>query len=29
MFSLPKELRKDISGRTDARAIGGRVRATA
>ena len=27
MFSLPKELRRDASGRTDARAIGGRTRA--
>ncbi|HEV7565307.1 MAG TPA: 4-hydroxy-3-methylbut-2-enyl diphosphate reductase [Microbacteriaceae bacterium] len=25
MFSLPKELRKDLQGKTDARAIGGRV----
>jgi 4-hydroxy-3-methylbut-2-enyl diphosphate reductase len=24
MFSLPKELRKDISGKQDARALGGR-----
>ncbi|WP_139418466.1 4-hydroxy-3-methylbut-2-enyl diphosphate reductase [Agromyces laixinhei] len=27
MFSLPKELRKDLAGKTDARAIGGRSRA--
>lgn len=26
MFSLPKELRKDLSGKTDARALGGRNR---
>jgi 4-hydroxy-3-methylbut-2-enyl diphosphate reductase len=25
LFSLPKELRKDLQGKTDARAIGGRV----
>jgi 4-hydroxy-3-methylbut-2-enyl diphosphate reductase len=27
MFSLPKELRRDAEGRTDARARGGRTRA--
>ena len=26
MFSLPKELRKDITGKQDARALGGRGR---
>ncbi|KQQ10582.1 MULTISPECIES: 4-hydroxy-3-methylbut-2-enyl diphosphate reductase [Rathayibacter] len=29
MFSLPKELRKDVAGKRDARAIGGRVTAPA
>ena len=27
MFSLPKELRKDLQGKTDERALGGRGRA--
>jgi hypothetical protein len=26
MFSLPKELRRDLTGATDARALGGRNR---
>jgi 4-hydroxy-3-methylbut-2-enyl diphosphate reductase len=29
MFSLPKELRRDLSGNRDARALGGRSRANA
>jgi 4-hydroxy-3-methylbut-2-enyl diphosphate reductase len=29
MFSLPKELRKDLAGNRDARALGGRARSSA
>ena len=29
MFSLPKELRRDLQGNRDERALGGRTRATA